>query len=96
MFSSDNPEIFNEAIIKNLALKYNKTEAQIILNFEISRGVSVLTRSLNNERMIESLNSNKFTMEKSDIDLILTLNRNLRKVDPKTDVELFQKTPIFD
>lgn len=70
--------------------------AQIILNFGLSRGISVLTRSMNPERMKESLESSNFCLEQEDVQKIMGLNRNLRKVDPSQDQQLFKGTPIFD
>lgn len=78
-----------------LAKKYNKTIAQIILNFGLSRGNSVLTKSVKMERMKESLGSQNFVMEQSDIEKLSSLNRNARKVEPKDDI-LFGYTPLFD
>ena len=67
MYKAESAEIFEEPLIKDLAKKYNRTIAQIILNFGLSRGISVLTRSLNLERMRESLESVSFALEEDEV-----------------------------
>ena len=96
MFKAEKPEIFEENLLIELSKKYNKTIAQILLNFGLSRGISVLTRSLQTERMKESLESSSFALEAGDVEKLLGLNRNARKVDPTQDEELFRFTPLFD
>jgi len=96
VFIEEKPEIFEETLLKDLAKKYNKTVAQIILNFGLSRGISVLTRSLKLDRMKESLESANFALEEGDVIKLIGLNRGVRKVNPVEDKELFQNTPIFD
>ena len=96
MYKAESAEIFEEPLIKDLAKKYNRTIAQIILNFGLSRGISVLTRSLNLERMRESLESVSFALEEDEVKKMIGLNKNVRKVNPIEDKQLFQNTPIFD
>lgn len=96
MYKAESAEIFEEPLIKDLAKKYNRTIAQIILNFGLSRGISVLTRSLNLDRMRESLESVSFSLEEEEVKKMIGLNKNVRKVNPVEDKQLFQNTPLFD
>ena len=96
MYKAESAEIFEEPLIKDLAKKYNRTIAQIILNFGLSRGISVLTRSLNLDRMRESLESVSFALEEEEVKKMIGLNKNVRKVNPIEDKLLFQNTPLFD
>ena len=96
MYKAESAEIFEEPLIKDLAKKYNRTIAQIILNFGLSRGISVLTRSLNLDRMRESLESVSFALEEEEVKKMIGLNKNVRKVNPVEDKLLFQNTPLFD
>ncbi len=62
--------IVNEPTIKELAKKYNKTEAQIALKWNIQQGNAVLTRSTKEQRIKDSLNIWDFQISKEDMDRI--------------------------
>ena len=63
-----NLDLFNETAIQYLANRYQKTPGQIILNWEIHRGVIPIPGTSNPERMNENLESAEFDMEESEYD----------------------------
>ena len=63
-----NLDLFNETAIQYLAKRYQKTPGQIILNWEIHRGVIPIPGTSNPERMKENLESAEFDMEESEYD----------------------------
>ena len=63
-----NLDLFNEAAIQYLAERYQKTPGQIILNWEIHRGVIPIPGTSNPQRMNENLESAEFDMEESEYD----------------------------
>ena len=62
-----NLDLFNEEIVKNLAEKYKKTPAQIILNWHIHLGVIPIPGTNNPNRMKENIGAVDFKMEENDI-----------------------------
>ena len=59
-------DLLNEEEITKLAKKYNKSPGQIVLNWEIKRGVIPIPGTSKPERMKENLNSTKFEMEENE------------------------------
>jgi len=81
-FARQVPPVLENEIVKKLALKYNKTPAQILVRFAVDRGLAVIPKSVTPSRIEENINVFDFQLSKEDVDAILTLNRNLRIVDP--------------
>lgn len=61
-----------------LATKYAKTPAQIGLRWAIQKGVSVIPKSTNPERIRTNCEVFDFELAPEDMDIIDTLNQNLR------------------
>ena len=67
---------FDNEVIMNIAKKYNKTTAQVMLRWNIQRGVVVLPKSTHKERMIENINVFDFTLSDEDMAAITALDKN--------------------
>lgn len=61
-------------VIKSLAMKYNRTTAQIILRWETQRGMVVVPRSSNPVHMEQNINIFDFSLTENDMETIETLN----------------------
>lgn len=85
------PVILKDVKIIEIAEKYKKTPAQIILNWGISRGIVVIPKSTSEERLMENMQSLEFELSTEDIQQITNLNRNYRFVDPMS----WWKIPYF-
>lgn len=70
-------ELLNENILTMLANKYQKTPAQIVLAWHISRGIIPIPSSNNYNNINCNLDGN-FKMMQKDCDMIYTLNKNKR------------------
>lgn len=69
--------VFDEKVIE-IGKKYQKTAAQIVLNYLVSLGVSVIPKTVNKTRMIENLNIFDFTLDEEDLRYMDSLNTNER------------------
>lgn len=76
----DKYDLSKNKLLSELAAKYKKTNAQIILNWHVWRGVCVIPKSNNVERQRENLESMNFKMEEEDYNKISNLNINKRFV----------------
>ena len=62
--------IVEEPLIKNLALKYNKTAAQIALRWNIQKGNALLVRSTKEERILSNNDIWNFSLSSDDMELL--------------------------
>lgn len=73
-FAEGKNDIFNNEVLKAIAEKYNKSVAQVILNWLTSRNVIVIPKSVRKERMAENFDIFDFELSSEDIDAIATLD----------------------
>jgi 2,5-diketo-D-gluconate reductase A len=66
--------IFENEILLELANKYGKSVAQIILRWLIQRDIVVIPKSIHKERIIENINIFDFELDESDMKQICTLD----------------------
>ncbi len=69
-------ELLNDKVLKDIAKKYNKSVAQIILRWNLQRGVIVIPGSSNREHIIENTEIYDFELSDDDMKRISELNRN--------------------
>lgn len=67
--------LFENPVLAQLAEKYNKTTAQIILRWHIQRGVVVIPKSTHKARMEENLRVFDFVLEPEDMNRISALDK---------------------
>lgn len=65
-------------IIKNLAKKYNKSEAQIILRWHLQNNVIAIPKTNKQNRIKENINIFDFNISKDDMEKIDSINKNER------------------
>ena len=63
-------DLLNEEEITKLAKKYNKSPGQIVLNWEIKRGVVPIPGTSKPERMKENLDATLFEMEEKEYNVL--------------------------
>lgn len=71
-------DVLSDPVIGKVAEKYGKTPAQIILRWNVERGVVVIPKSSNPKRQTENLEVLNFKLKDEDIKLICSLNKNKR------------------
>ncbi|MCD8356420.1 MAG: aldo/keto reductase [Clostridia bacterium] len=67
---------FDNPIIADIAAKYDKTPAQVMLRWNIQRGVVVIPKSTHIKRMEENFNVFDFTLSNEDMAAIATLDKS--------------------
>lgn len=66
---------FNESVLVDIARKHGKTTAQVMLRWNIQRGVAVIPKSIHKERMAENFNIWDFSLDEEDMRRIATLDK---------------------
>lgn len=79
--------VFTNETIAKIAKKYNKTVAQVILRWELQRGIVVIPKSTHIERMEENFNVFDFKLSDDDMKTMATLDKKqssfFSHIDPK-------------
>lgn len=77
-------QLLKNKVILDIAKKYNKSAAQVILRWNIQRDILLNVKSVHNNRMISNADIFDFELDDRDIDRINMLDENLR-VGPNPD-----------
>lgn len=71
-------KVMQNDVIQELANKYGKTPAQIILRWHLQSDVVVIPKTVTPSRMTENINVFDFELQETDMDKIASLDRNER------------------
>jgi len=74
--------LLNHNGITSIAHSHGKTPAQVLLRWATQRGIAVIPKSNNHQRLIQNLDSTDFNLSPEQIKEISALNHNLRFNDP--------------
>ena len=80
--AKDTPLLFENPTVKKIADKHGKTPAQVLLRWSTQRGVAVIPKSNNQDRLSQNLHVTDFDLSKGDLEEISGLNKGLRFNDP--------------
>ncbi|MDE6868421.1 MAG: aldo/keto reductase [Clostridia bacterium] len=86
--------LFTDETIAKIAAKYNKTVAQVILRWELQRGIVIIPKSVHIERMEQNFNVFDFELSKEDMATMASLDKKQSSFFSHTDpamVEWFVK-----
>lgn len=72
-----------------LATKYGRTTAQIGLRWAVQKGISVIPKSSNKDRIAENSKIFDFFIEQEDMDILDTLNEDFHSSRPPEDIKDF-------
>jgi methylglyoxal/glyoxal reductase len=84
-------EIFAEPVLVDIAEKYKKTPAQIILRWDIQNGVITIPKSVNQHRIVENADVFDFTLTEEEMKKISSLNQNKRNGADPDDPEFYSQ-----
>lgn len=76
-FGSGRNGVLNDAVIAQVAKKYGKSVAQVILRWNIQRGIIVIPRTIRPSEMKENMEIFDFHLSDVDMSIINGLNRNM-------------------
>lgn len=75
---SNDPILFEDPVILELASTYKKTPAQILIRFAVDRGLQVIPQSYNEERMTQNISVGDFKLTEADLKKLLSLSTKFR------------------
>lgn len=68
---------FSDPVLADIARKHGKTTAQVMLRWNIQRGVVVIPKSVHKERMVENFDIWDFSLDEEDMRRIATLDKGV-------------------
>uniref|UniRef100_UPI00313CEABB aldo/keto reductase n=2 Tax=Bacillus sp. OTU2372 TaxID=3043858 RepID=UPI00313CEABB len=71
--------LLNDPVLVEIANKYNKSTAQVILRWDIQTGVVTIPKSIKPHRIAENADIFDFELTQEDLNQISTLNQNQRQ-----------------
>lgn len=83
--------LFDHPTLLELAKKYDKSVAQIILRWHLERDTIIIPKSVHEHRIIENADLFDFSLSNEDIKLITELDTNTRSFGDPDDIERFKK-----
>lgn len=88
-FAEGAHDIFKNEVLNGIAEKYGKTSGQVILRWNVQRGVVAIPKSSKEERIKENFNIFDFELTDEDMKSIASLEAGLKTVD-HTDPEFLK------
>ena len=85
------PPLFENPVIKKIAGAHNKTPAQVLLRWSTQRGIAVIPKSNNPQRLAQNLDVTDWDLTEDEIKEISGLDQGLRFNDYPDGVPL----PVF-
>lgn len=73
-FGEGRGNMFSNPALQEIGDKYNKTVAQVILRWQLQRGIVVIPKSTHKERMAQNLDVFDFTLSSEDMQAIAALD----------------------
>lgn len=73
-----NPVPLKDPVVNEIAKAHNKTAAQVIIRWDVQRGICVVPKSVHKNRILENFNVFDFELTKEEMDKINKLDRGER------------------
>lgn len=85
-FAEGQNDIWNNAVLKAVAAKHERTVGQVVLRWLNQRGVVVIPKTVHKERMAENLDIFGFTLSEQEMNAIATLETGKSPIYDDTDL----------
>lgn len=85
--------LLTHELVQDVATKYGKSTAQVLLRWSIQRNVAVIPKSMNEDRMKSNLDIFSWSLEQKDVDALNKLEMGARFNDT---VSYGFDLPLFD
>lgn len=98
-FAEGNHGIFTHPVLTEIGNKYSKTAAQVVLRWNIQRGVVVIPKSVHKERMEQNFDVWDFTLNDSDMEKIAALDLGKSEIVDHTDcgfIKMLHELKVHD
>ena len=73
-FAEDKNNLFQNELLGSIAMRYNKSIAQVVLRWLTQRDIVVIPKSVRKERIIENFNIFDFELSAEDMEAIVSLD----------------------
>ncbi|XP_052583953.1 aldo-keto reductase family 1 member C18 isoform X2 [Peromyscus californicus insignis] len=93
--NEDTPVLLDDPVLCAIARKYKRTPALIALRYQLQRGIVVLVKSFNEERIRENMQALDFQLASDHMKILDGLNRNFRYF-PADMFNAHPSFPFFD
>ena len=80
MKANDEPNLFEEPVVKELAAKHNCSPAQIMIAWAMERGTAVIPKSVNAGRLKQNFESTAIQLSAEDMSKMATVDKGYRFV----------------
>lgn len=74
----EDPSLMDDPKVKKIAEKYGKTSAQVLIRFQIDRGVVVIPKSVTKERIVDNMKVFDFQLTPEEIKDLESFDRGFR------------------
>ena len=71
-------QLSGSEILDSIAIKHNKTKAQIVLRWNMEKGYVTIPKTVNTERLIENFSIFDFSLDSEDMRRIDSMNLDFR------------------
>jgi alcohol dehydrogenase (NADP+) len=78
---SDEPSLLENEIIKELASKHGVTPAQVLISYSVNRGIAVIPKSVNQQRIIQNLAAIDVNLDRGDMEKLENIGTAYRFID---------------
>lgn len=75
---TNSPRLLNDPVVGELAVKHQKSAAQILIRYHIEKGLIVIPKSTNEQRIKQNIEVFDFKLDQEDMAKLTGLNRSYR------------------
>jgi len=72
------PILLEDPLVRQIAEKHKRTPAQVLVRFQLERGVVVIPKSVNKQRLQQNIDAVTFRLDEGELNQLLTLDRHYR------------------